>query len=68
MVPFGFGIRVYLFIYLLMVYFAGTGGKLEGRLGRIPLSLEGVFRLPDNDDNDVYNALFNAVFSSINRL
>jgi len=24
-----------------MVYFAGTGRKLEGRLGRIPLSLEG---------------------------
>jgi len=28
-----------------MVYFAGAGEKLEGRLGRIPLSLEGVFRL-----------------------
>jgi len=51
-----------------MVYFVGAGGKLEGRLGRIPVSLDGVFRLPDNDDNDVCNALFNADFSSINRL
>jgi len=28
-----------------MVYFAEAGEKLEGRLGRIPLSLEGVYRL-----------------------
>jgi hypothetical protein len=45
MVSFGLVIRVYLFIYLLMVYFAEAGEKLEGRLGRIPLSLEGVYRL-----------------------
>jgi hypothetical protein len=68
MVCFGLGIRVYLFIYLFMVYFVEAGETLEGRLGRIAVSLEGVYRLPDNDENDVYNALFNAVFSSINCL
>jgi hypothetical protein len=50
-----------------MVYFVEAGEKLEGRLGRNAVSLEEVFRLPDNDENDVYNALFNAVFSSITR-
>lgn len=67
MVSFGLEIKVYLFIYLFMVYFVEAGEKLEGRLGRNAVSLEEVFRLPDNDENDVYNALFNAVFSSITR-
>jgi len=56
------------FIYLFVVYFVEAGEKLGRRLGRIAVSLEGVFRFPDNDENDVYNALFSAVFSSINRL
>jgi len=51
-----------------MVNFVRAGEKLERRVGRIPVSLEVVFSLPDNDENDVYNVLFNAVFSSINRL